>query len=121
MTLRRGAEIEAAMSDITLPGAAPAAGGVTRGEKQAALAEVLALLATFLVAFIGRPHFGETVKHLLIAISVLIGGVGAAAGLLTLRRGLLSPAGRAGRIALGGFMAFIGVYTIFHVLTGVTP
>jgi hypothetical protein len=91
--------------------------GLTRQEVAAAGAEVAALFIVFLVAFTGRDAFGDNVKTLLIAISVLVGGVGAATGLLTMRRGLAWRTGRAARLALGALMTFLGVYTIVHVLT----
>ena len=105
------------MRELTMPGQPSASPGLTRREKRAAIGEVLALLVTFVVAFSGRSHFSDAVKDVLIALSVLIGGVGAIVGLLTLRRGLAVPAGRLARVALGGFMMFIGVYTIVHVLS----
>lgn len=91
--------------------------GLTAGEKRAAIAEVVALFVTFIVAFTGRSHFSDAVKDVLIVISVLIGAFGALAGLWTIRRGFMHSAGRVARFLLGGFMAFIGIYTIFHVLS----
>jgi hypothetical protein len=73
-------------------------------------------LIVFLIAFTGRERFGDNIKAVLIVLSVLIGIAGAAAGLLTMRRGLAWPTGRAARLALGGVMTFLGAYTIVHVL-----
>jgi hypothetical protein len=105
------------MHELTLPVAPDGGARLTRGEKRAAIAEVLALFVTFLVAFTGRSHFNDTIKDVLIAISILIGGAGAAAGALIVRRGLGAPAGRWARVGLGGVMTFLGVYTIIHVLS----
>lgn len=105
------------MRELTLPRREVPESGLTTPEKRAAIAEVLALFVTFLVAFTGRSHFSDAVKDVLIGISVLIGGAGAIAGLLTLRRALLARPGRVARLALGAFMTFIGAYTIVHVLS----
>jgi hypothetical protein len=109
--------IDSAMRELTLPGRPADDSRLTRAEKRAAIAEVLALFVTFLVAFTGRSHFSDTIKDVLIAISVLIGGLGAAAGLRIAWRGLSAPEGRWARLGLGGGMAFFGLYTIVHVLS----
>jgi hypothetical protein len=100
-----------------MPGRAVDGARLTRAEKRAAIAEVLALFVTFLVAFTGRSHFSDTIKDVLIAISVLIGGLGAAAGLRIAWRGVSAPEGRLARLGLGGGMVFFGLYTIVHVLS----
>jgi hypothetical protein len=88
-----------------------------RWEWQAAIAEVLALVVIFLIAFTGRSAFGDGVKTALTVLSVIAGAAGALAGLAIALRGLRLPAARIQRLALGTFMAFIGAYTIVHVLS----
>lgn len=88
-----------------------------RWEWQAAIAEILALVIIFLIAFTGRSAFGDGVKTALTALSVAAGLAGAIAGLVIALRGLRSPAARLQRLALGIFMTFIGAYTIVHVLS----
>lgn len=78
--------------------------------------ELAALAALFIIAFSGRDVFGDQVKLLLTALSALAGGLGAVAGGWITWRGVASGLGRWQRLALGGVMAFIGVYTIIHVL-----
>lgn len=90
--------------------------GLQRSEILAAVAEVAALFLIFIVAFTGRDAFSDGVKQFLTALSVLAGAIGALAGLVVLLRGIRFQAGRIPRLALGGVMAFIGIYTIFHVL-----
>ena len=105
------------MSIRSEPAPSSAIGGVNRREALAAVAEVAALVLVFIVAFTGRDTFSDGVKSFLTILSVAIGVAGAAAGVIVIRRGLLSAAGRLGRVALGGFMVFLGVYTMIHVLS----
>lgn len=101
-------------TDQVTPG--PSA-GVTRQELLTAAGEVAALFVIFIIAFTGRDAFSDGVKTFLTILSVIVGAVGAGAGLAIIRRAAQSTAGRYARVALGGFMVFIGVYTIFHVLS----
>ena len=106
------------MRELSMPGAASVTvGRITRGEKRAALAEAAAVLLTFLVAFTGRSTFPDVVKTMLVGVSILIGAGGAFAGLGIIARGVASGEGRLARLALGGVMAFVGGYTIVHVLS----
>ncbi len=92
-------------------------GGLRREEWLAAAAETAGLLLIFIVAFTGREQFGEAIKTLLVVLSVIVGGLGALAGLAIVRRGITFSSGRVARIALGAFMTFIGAYSIVHVLS----
>lgn len=94
-----------------------ATGGVSRREALAATAEVAALFIVFIIAYTGRDTFSDGVKSGLTALSAAIGLAGAAAGAVVAGRGVRSPRGRITRIALGGVMAFLGIYTIVHVLS----
>lgn len=97
-------------------GQKPERGGIQRSEIVAALAEVTAIFTIFIVAFTGRDAFGDGVKQFLTVLSLLAGALGALAGGWVLLRGIQIQTGRVGRLALGGFMAFIGIYTFVHVL-----
>lgn len=88
---------------------------IQRMELLAAAGELLALFLIFIVAFTTRDIFGDTVKAVLIALTWIVGTIGAAFGAATLLRGALNPTSRLARVALGGFMIFIGVYSIVHV------
>lgn len=91
--------------------------GIQREEIAAAGIEVGVLFLLFIVAFTGRSVFGESVKLLLSILSVTAGVAGALAGLVVLRRGITIPASRVGRLLLGAFMTFIGLYTVVHILS----
>ena len=91
--------------------------GITRPEILAAIGETLGLFCIFLVAFTGRDQFGDTITIVLIALTLIVGGLGVAAGIAIARRGLLTPHARAARLALGAFMVFIGAYSILHVVS----
>lgn len=95
----------------------PASPRLTREEWLLAGGEVAALLLLFVVAFSGRDSYGESVKNLLTALSALAGGLGAVAGVSIAWRGLASGVGRWQRLALGCAMAFLGGYTVVHVLS----
>ena len=82
-----------------------------------ALAETAALFLIFITAFTGRDTFGDDAKTLLTILSIAAGGVGALAGLVVARRALADQAGRVGRLAIAGWMAFAGIYTVVHVLS----
>lgn len=88
-----------------------------RWEWQSAIAEVLALVIIFLIAFTGRSVFSDGVKTGLTVLSVIAGAAGALAGLFIMFRGLKFSAARIQRLALGAFMTFIGAYTVVHVLS----
>lgn len=90
--------------------------GIQRNEVVAALVEVAAIFTIFIVAFTGRDTFGDGVKQLLIVLSLLAGALGTLAGGWVLVRGFQFQSSRVARLALGGFMAAIGIYTIVHVL-----
>lgn len=90
--------------------------GLRRSEVLAAVAEVAALVGIFLIAFTGRSVFGDGVKQFLTVLSVVAGAVGALAGLFVLLRAVQYQTSRIPRLMLGSFMAFIGIYTIVHVL-----
>ena len=91
--------------------------GLQRQEVRAAVAETLGLFLIFIVSFTGRDAFGDGVKTLLIVLSVIVGSAGAAAGGVIVARGLAGQAGRIARLALGGLMLFMGVYSVVHVLS----
>lgn len=93
------------------------AGGVQRQEVLAAAGETLALFLIFIVSFTGRDAFGDGVKTLLVVLTVIVGSLGALAGLGTLRRAFASPDGRLARLALSGWMLFAGIYSVVHVLS----
>lgn len=82
-----------------------------------ALAETATLFLIFIVAFTGRDAFGDGIKMLLTILSIAAGSAGAVGGLVVARRALADPAGRIGRLAIAGWMAFAGVYTVIHVLS----
>lgn len=90
---------------------------VQRAEVLAAVAETAGLFLIFIVAFTGRDQFGDGIKQLLIALTIVVGGLGVAAGLAIGRRGLSGASGRVSRLALGAYMIFIGAYSIVHVLS----
>lgn len=92
-------------------------GGVQRPEVLAAAGETLALFLIFIISFTGRDAFGDNVKTLLIALTVIVGSLGSLAGLGILRRAFASPDGRIARLALSGWMLFAGVYSVVHVLS----
>jgi hypothetical protein len=89
---------------------------LTRQEWSLAGGELAALFVLFIIAFTGRDAFGEQVKQLLTVLSALAGGLGALAGGWIAWRGLANGAGRRQRLALGGVMSLLGVYTVIHVL-----
>ncbi|HEX5166139.1 MAG TPA: hypothetical protein VFV93_12135 [Thermomicrobiales bacterium] len=91
--------------------------GTLRQDALLALAETAGLFLIFIVAFTGRDAFGDIVKLLLTILSIAVGGLGATGGLLVARRALAEPAGRVARLAIAGWMAFAGIYTIIHVLS----
>ncbi|MEX1157689.1 MAG: hypothetical protein WEC79_02020 [Thermomicrobiales bacterium] len=91
-------------------------GGI-RQEALWALAETAALFLIFITAFTGRGTFGDGAKTLLTILSIAAGSVGALAGLVVARRALADPARRIGRLAIAGWMAFAGIYTVVHVLS----
>jgi hypothetical protein len=93
------------------------ANGTLRQDALLALAETAGLFLIFIVAITGRDAFGDGVKLLLTIMSIAVGALGAAGGLLVARRGLADPTGRLGRFAIAGWMAFAGIYTIIHVLS----
>jgi hypothetical protein len=88
-----------------------------RQEALWALAETAALFLIFITAFTGRDALGDGAKTLLTILSIAAGSVGALAGLVVARRALADPAGRIGRLAIAGWMAFAGIYTVVHVLS----
>jgi len=90
--------------------------GLQRNEIMAAVAEVTAIFAIFIIAFTGRDLYGDNVRLLLIGLSLLAGALGALAGLWIMLRGLQVQTSRIPRLALGGAMAAMGIYTIIHVL-----
>lgn len=90
--------------------------GLQRQELLAAAAEVTAIVGIFLFAFTTRGMFGDTVRYILITLSLLAGFLGTLAGGWLLYRAAQLPAARLQRVMLGGFMAAIGIYTIVHVL-----
>lgn len=92
------------------------AGGIQRNEFLLAAAELVAIFTIFIIAFTGRDVFGDGVKQVLIALSLLAGAFGAVAGAWVFIRGIMFQPSRVLRLALGGFMAAIGIYTIVHVL-----
>jgi len=83
----------------------------------AAVAETVGLFLIFIVSFTGRDAFGDGVKTLLVVLSVIVGSLGALAGLGILRRAFGSADGRIARIALSGWMLFAGIYSVVHVLS----
>jgi hypothetical protein len=85
-------------------------------EIRAAIAEVVAIVGIFLFAFTTRGMSGDTVRQVLIALSLLAGLFGALAGGWVLLRAYRLEAVRFQRLTLGRFMAAIGIYTIVHVL-----
>lgn len=87
-----------------------------RNEIVAAVAEVTSIFTIFIIAFTGRDAYGDGVRQLLIALSLTAGGLGTLAGLWVLLRGFQIQTSRLQRLALGGAMAAIGIYTIVHVL-----
>lgn len=90
--------------------------GLQRNELWMAAAEVAAIFAIFIIAITGRSTFGDGVKQMLTVLSVIVGALGAVAGAMVFLRGIQMQTSRVARFALGGFMAFIGIYTIIHVL-----
>lgn len=100
------------MSTTSHPG-----GTVTRHEVLPAIGETLGLLAIFIVAITGRDSFGDGVKLALTVLTVLVGGLGIAGGVLLARRSQTISRGRGVRLALAGYMVFIGLYSIVHVLS----
>ena len=91
--------------------------GVQRQEFAAAGLEVAALIAIFIVAFTGRSAFGDGTKTFLTLLSVVVGVAGSGAGMFIVWRGVQFQQSRIVRFVLGGFMTFIGTYTIVHVLS----
>lgn len=91
-------------------------GGIQRSEIMLAVGEVLAICSIFVVAFTGREHFGDGVRQVLIALSLLAGTFGAVAGGWVFIRGIIFEPSRIARLVLGGLMAAFGIYTIVHVL-----
>jgi hypothetical protein len=89
---------------------------VTRQEALAALGETAGLFLIFIVAFTGRERFGDGVKLALVLLTLIVGGIGIAAGAAIGRRGLRAPGGRIARLVLAAYMVFIGAYSIVHVL-----
>lgn len=81
------------------------------------IAELLALLALFLIAFTGRDSFGDGVKSVLTALSAIVGLLGAAGGLVVIVRGVSRRSTVIWRVPLGILMAFLGLYTVVHVLS----
>ncbi len=90
--------------------------GLQRNELIAAAIEVGAIFTIFIIAFTGRSVFGDGVRQLLIVLSVIAGVLGTVAGLWVLLRAIQFQSSRVPRLMLGGFMTFIGVYTVVHVL-----
>lgn len=82
-----------------------------------ALAETAALFLIFIVAFTGRDALGDGAKSLLTILSIVVGSVGALAGVVIGRRALADRSGRIGRFAIAGWMVFAGTYTVIHVLS----
>jgi NO-binding membrane sensor protein with MHYT domain len=91
-------------------------GGLQRKEIVAAVAETTAIFTIFVVAFTGRDLYGDIVRQLLIGLSLTAGVLGTLAGLWVIARGLQIQTTRVPRLALGGAMAAMGIYTIIHVL-----
>jgi hypothetical protein len=87
-----------------------------RQDAVAAGVELAAIIGIFLFAFNTRGMFGDTVRQTLIALSLLAGALGAIAGGWVLIRAIQYQPYRLQRLALGGFMAAVGIYTIVHVL-----
>lgn len=106
--------METSLSIITSPRGRQS--GVQRSEIVAAVVEVLAIFTIFIIAFTGRSTFGEGVKQFLTVLSVVAGALGSVAGIIIILRGLAHEVSRTPRLALGGFMAAIGIYTVVHVL-----
>jgi hypothetical protein len=90
--------------------------GIQRNELVWAAAEVAAIFTIFVIAFTGRSAFGDGVRQILIALSLIAGTLGTVAGLIVVARGLQYQVSRVPRLMLGAFMAAIGIYTIVHVL-----
>lgn len=90
--------------------------GIQRQEVVAALAEVGAIFTIFIIAFTGREMFSDGVRQFLTVLSLLAGALGALAGGWVLMRGVQYQSSRLARLAMGGVMAFIGIYTVVHVL-----
>jgi hypothetical protein len=92
------------------------AAGLQRNEIVAAVAEVAAIFTIFIIAFTGRDLYGDNVRLMLIGLSLLAGALGTLAGLWVIARGIQIQPSRIQRLALGGAMAAMGIYTIIHVL-----
>lgn len=91
--------------------------GIRREEILAAAAETLGLFLIFVVAISTRNLTGDAAKAILIALTWVVGAAGAGYGAIVLWRGVNQPAGRIARLALGAAMAFMGVYSIVHVMS----
>lgn len=102
------------MSIITSPRGRQS--GIQRSEIMAAVVEVLAIFTIFIIAFTGRSVLGDGVKQFLTVLSVVAGALGAVAGIIIMLRGVVQEISRIPRLALGAFMAAIGIYTVIHVL-----
>ncbi|HMM43920.1 MAG TPA: hypothetical protein PKA95_18650 [Thermomicrobiales bacterium] len=91
--------------------------GIRREEILAAAAETLGLFLIFVVAISTRDLTGDAAKAILIALTWVVGVLGAGYGAIVFWRGATQPAGRVARLALGAAMAFMGVYSIVHVMS----
>lgn len=92
-------------------------GGIRRDEILAATAETLGLFLIFVVAITTRDLTGDAAKAVLIALTWIVGAMGAGYGAIVLRRAMTQSAGRVARLALGAAMIFMGVYSIVHVMS----
>lgn len=90
--------------------------GMRRSEMVFGLAFFVAIVVLFLISFTGRSAFGDDVKTALTVLSAITGGVGFAGGLVILGRGLQHSEGRFSRLLAGVAIAFVGGYTVIHVL-----
>jgi len=91
--------------------------GIQREEILAAVAETLGLFLIFVVAITTRDLTGDWAKAILKALTWIVGLVGAGYGAMTIWRGISHPNGRIARVAVGGAMAFMGIYSIVHVMS----
>lgn len=91
--------------------------GLQREEILAAAAETLGLFLIFVVAISTRDLTGDAAKTVLTALTWVVGSLGAGYGAIVAWRGIKQPAGRVARLALGAAMAFMGIYSIVHVMS----
>ncbi|MEI2619032.1 MAG: hypothetical protein V9F06_15585 [Thermomicrobiales bacterium] len=91
--------------------------GIRREEILAGAAETLGLFVIFVVAITTRDLTGDAAKAILIALTWVVGTLGAGYGAIVLWRAATHPAGRLARLALGAGMMFMGIYSIVHVMS----